>query len=195
MATDPRSLGRQDAERNPVPNDAQFRIDPATESDTRLVLDFINGLAEYEGLADEVFATEDDLRQSLFGSGAMVEAVIGYSGDEPVGLALFFHHFSTYMGRYSLYLEDLFVLSQWRGRGLGRKMMSYLAHTAASRNCWCLEWSVLDRNHPAIGFYRGLGAGPVDGWTTYRLSAGDLEKLALEHESTEPGPVPKGSGY
>ena len=143
--------------------DGLFRIKPVTEGDVGLVLNFIKGLAEYEQMADEVAATEDDLRESLFGPGAMVEAVIGYNGDEPVGFALFFHHYSTFKGRPSLYLEDIFVLPQWRGHGLGRELMAYLAKTALARNCRRLEWSVLDWNEPAIGFYKDLGATPVKG--------------------------------
>ena len=160
--------------------EVRFRIEPATVDDVGLVLDFVKGLAGYEQMAGEVAATEEDLRESLFGPGAMAEAVIGYSGDEAVGFALFFHHYSTFTGRPSLYLEDIFVLPQWRGQGLGRKLMGYLARTATDRKCRRLEWSVLDWNEPAIGFYKGLGAVRVDGWTTYRLSGEDLEKLAQE---------------
>ena len=168
-------------------HDVQIRIKPATEGDAGLVLDFVKALAEYEGMVDEVVATEEDLRESLFGPGAVAEAVIGYSGDEPVGFALFFHHYSTFKGRPSLYLEDIFVLPQWRGCGLVRKLMSYLAHTATARKCRRLEWSVLDWNQPAIDFYKRLGASSVDGWTTYHLSGQDLEKLAQEHGPAEPG--------
>ena len=163
--------------------EGRFRIEPATEGDVGLVLDFIKGLAEYEQMAGEVAATEEDLRESLFGPGAVAEAVIGYSGDEPVGFALFFHHYSTFTGRPSLYLEDIFVLPQWRKNGLGRELMSYLAKTALARKCRRLEWSVLDWNQSAIGFYKGLGANPVNGWTTYRLAGEELEKLAQEYRA------------
>ena len=166
--------------------DCQLQIKPATIDDVALVLDFIKGLAEYEGMADEVAATEDDLRDSLFGPGAVAEAVIGYAGDEPVGFALYFHHYSTFTGRPSLYLEDIFVLPPWRGHGLGRELMSYLAKTALARNCRRLEWSVLDWNQPAIDFYKRLGATPVDGWTTYRLAGLDLENLARKHGQADP---------
>ena len=171
--------------------EGRFQIKPAAEGDTGLVLEFIKGLAEYEGMLDEVAATEDGLRESLFGPRAMAEAVIAYAGDEPVGFAFFFHHYSTFTGRPSLYLEDIFVLPQWRGHGLGRELMIYLAKTALARKCRRLEWSVLDWNEPAIGFYKGLGASPVDGWTTYRLAGRDLEKLAQEHGPAEPGMEPK----
>ena len=116
----------------------------------------------------------------------MAEAVIGYQGGEPVGFALFSHHYSTFTGRPSLYLEDIFVLPQWRGHGLGRELMSYLAKTALDRKCRRLEWSVLDWNQSAIDFYKGLGANPVDGWTTYRLAGEDLEKLARLDGPAEP---------
>jgi GNAT superfamily N-acetyltransferase len=161
-------------------SEGRFRIKPATVDDVGLVLDFVKGLADYEQMADEVAATEDDLRESLFGPGAVAEAVIGYAGDEPVGLALFFFTYSTFTGRPSLYLEDIFVLPQWRGRGLGRELMRFLAKTALARKCRRLEWSVLDWNEPAIGFYKGLGAVPVNGWTTYRLAGAELENLAKE---------------
>lgn len=168
--------------------EVRFRIKPATESDTGLVLDFIKGLAEYEGLAGEVTATEADLQEWLFGPKAVAEAVIGYSGEKAVGFALYFHHYSTFTGRPTLYLEDIFVLPQWRGFGLGRELMRYLARTALARDCRRLEWSVLDWNEPAIGFYKGLGAVPVDGWTTYRLSGLELQELAQGPTLAKPEP-------
>ena len=158
----------------------QFRIEPATVDDTPLVLKFIKGLAEYEGLEHEVVATEEGLRKAMFGPKPSAEAVIGYSGDEPVGFALFFHTFSTFLGSSSLYLEDLFVLPEWRGKGLGRQLLSHLARIALDRDCQRLEWSVLDWNEPSIRFYQGLGAIPKDEWTTYRLSGEALEKLGSE---------------
>ena len=158
----------------------QFRIEPATIDDTPLVLKFIKGLAEYEKLEDECVATEDGLRKTMFGANLMAEAVIGYSGDQAVGFALFFHTFSTFLGAPRLYLEDLFVLPEWRGKGLGRQLLSYLARLAADRGCQRLEWAVLDWNEPSIGFYKGLGAVPQDEWTTYRLSGEALEKLGGE---------------
>jgi len=158
----------------------QFHIKPATIDDTPLVLKFIKGLAEYEKLEDECVATEDGLRQTMFGANPMAEAVIGYSGDQAVGFALFFHTFSTFLGAPSLYLEDLFVLPEWRGKGLGRQLLSYLARLAADRGCQRLEWAVLDWNEPSIGFYKGLGAVPQDEWTTYRLSGEALVKLGSE---------------
>ena len=157
---------------------SEFRIEPATESDVPLILTFIKGLAQYEGLADEVVATEGDLRESLFGPQARAEAVIAYSLTEPVGFAVFFHNYSTFVGRSGLYLEDLFVLPEWRGRGLGRALLSYVARVAVARNCGRLEWSVLDWNEPAINFYQALGARPMDEWTIYRLAGEALEQLS-----------------
>ena len=158
----------------------QFQIKPATIDDTPLVLKFIKGLAEYEKLESACVATEDGLRNTMFGANPMAEAVIGYSGDQAVGFALFFHTFSTFLGAPSLYLEDLFVLPEWRGKGLGRQLLSHLARLAADRGCQRLEWAVLDWNEPSIGFYKGLGAVPQDEWTTYRLSGEALVKLGRE---------------
>ncbi|MCZ6531211.1 MAG: GNAT family N-acetyltransferase [Chloroflexi bacterium] len=166
-------------------NVSEFRIEPATESDISLILSFIKGLAQYEGLAHEVVATEDNLRESLFGPGASTEAVIAYSATEPVGFAVFFQNYSTFLGRCGLYLEDLFVLPEWRGRGLGRSLLGYVARIAVTRGCGRLEWSVLDRNEPAIRFYRALGASPVDEWTIYRLTGDPLERLSGEFNSAK----------
>ena len=159
---------------------SEFRIESATESDIPLILTFIKGLAEYEGLAHEVVATEENLRDSLFGPRASAEVVIAYSAKEPVGFAVFFHNYSTFLGRTGLYLEDLFVLPEWRRRGLGRALMGHVARIAVTRDCGRLEWSVLDRNEPAIRFYRALGARPMDQWTTYSLTGEALERLGEE---------------
>ena len=166
-------------------NSSEYRIEPATESDISLILSFIKGLAQYEGLADEVVATEENLRESLFGSRASAEVVIAHSASEPVGFAVFFQNYSTFLGRSGLYLEDIFVLSEWRGRGLGRALLGYVARIAVTRNCGRLEWSVLDRNEPAIRFYRALGACPMDEWTIYRLTGGALERLSEEFNSAK----------
>ena len=157
---------------------SEFRIAPATEGDIPTILRFVKGLAEYEGLAHEVVATEEDLRESLFGPRASTEAVIAYGGAEPVGFAVFFQNYSTFLGRSGLYLEDLFVLPEWRGRGLGRALLGYVARVAVTRDFGRLEWSVLDRNEPAIRFYQALGARPMDEWTIYRLTGKALEQLA-----------------
>src|SRR5437870_2131767 len=130
----------------------EIRIEPATESDIPLILGLIKGLAEYERLAHEVVATEANLRDALFGPQAGVEVIIAYAGAEAAGFAVWFHSFLTFLGRRGLYLEDLFVLPQWRGRGIGRKLLAHLARVAVARNCGRLEWSVLNWNEPAIGF-------------------------------------------
>ena len=160
----------------------RFRIEPATPGDVAMVVRFIKGLAEYEGLADNVVATEQDLQESLFGPQPSAEAVFAYDvnqsgGGEPAGFAVFCRHYSTFAGRPILYLEDIFVLPEWRGRGVGRELMAYGAGLAKARGYPRLEWSVLDWNEPAIGFYENLGAHRVDGWSTYRLSGEALDRL------------------
>jgi len=158
----------------------EFRIEPATERDIPVILSLIKGLAEYEKLSHEVVATEAGLRESLFGARPGAEAVIAYAGTEPVGFAVFFHNYSTFLGRPGLYLEDLFVLPQWRGRGLGRQLLTYVAHVAVTRGCGRLEWAALNWNESAIRFYLGLGAEPMNQWTIYRLTGDGLKQLALE---------------
>ncbi|NQW22259.1 MAG: GNAT family N-acetyltransferase [SAR202 cluster bacterium] len=155
----------------------QIRIEAATPDDVVLILKFIKGLAEYEGLTDSVVATEQNLQESLFGPQSNAEAVFAYLGSEPVGLAVLCQHYSTYSGRYSLYLEDIFVLPEWRGNGVGRELMAYAAGLAKERGYLRMEWSVLDWNESAIGFYKNLGAQKVEGWLTYRLSGEALERL------------------
>jgi GNAT superfamily N-acetyltransferase len=154
------------------------RIEPATEADVPLILNLIRALAEYERMSGEVVATEAHVRKSLFGSQPRAEAVLAYMGQEAVGFALWFHNYSTFLGRAGLYLEDLFVLPDWRGRGIGRALLAHLARIALERGCGRMEWSVLDWNEPAIGFYRGLGAQAMDQWTVYRLTGDALARLA-----------------
>jgi len=156
----------------------KFRIEPATENDVPVILSLIKGLAEYERLTHEVAATEKSLRESLFGAKRVAEVVIGYAGSEPAGFAVFFHNYSTFLGRPGIYLEDLFVVPDWRRRGLGTQLLSHIARTAVARKCGRLEWSVLDWNKPAIDFYKKLGAQPMDEWTVYRVTGNALEKLA-----------------
>jgi GNAT superfamily N-acetyltransferase len=155
-----------------------FRIEPAREHDVPLILDLINGLAVYEKLAHEVRATDAGLRASLFGANPAAEVVIAYAGNEPVGFALFFHNYSTFLGKRGLYLEDLFVKPEWRGHGAGRALLTHLAKIAAERDCGRFEWSVLDWNEPAINFYKGLGAKPMDEWTIFRVTGDALSALA-----------------
>jgi GNAT superfamily N-acetyltransferase len=153
-------------------------IRPATVEDVSLILSFIKELAEYERLSYEIVATEDILRESLFGERRAAEVVIGQQGDDPAGFALFFHTFSTFLGRPGIYLEDLYVKPEFRGMGIGRAILVYLARLAKERNCGRLEWSVLNWNEPAIRLYRGIGAVPMDEWTVYRVSGEALEELA-----------------
>jgi GNAT superfamily N-acetyltransferase len=156
------------------------RIEPAREHDVPLILSLIKALAEYERLSHEVVATESDVRESLFGPRPHAEAVIARVGSEPVGFAVWFHTFSTFLSRPGLYLEDLFVLPAWRGRGIGRALMGHLARVAVERGCGRMEWAVLDWNDPAIGFYRSIGARPMDEWTVYRLTGDALRRVAQE---------------
>jgi GNAT superfamily N-acetyltransferase len=154
-----------------------FRLEPATEADVPLILGMIRSLGDYEKLSHEVVATESKLRETLFGRRPYAEVVIGYAGDEPAGFALFFHNFSTFLSAPGLYLEDLFVEPAWRGRGLGRLMLTHLAKIAVDRGCGRMEWSVLDWNDPAIGFYKRLGAKPLQDWTVFRLTGDTLMSL------------------
>lgn len=157
---------------------AHFQIKPATIDDVSLILSFIKQLAEYEKLLHEVVATEEMLAETLFGEHPNAEVIFGYLDNEPVSFALFFHNFSTFLGRPGLYLEDLFVTPTARGHGIGQKMLAYLAHLAKSRDCGRLEWWVLDWNESAIKFYQKLGAKPMDDWTVYRVSGDELDALA-----------------
>ena len=157
---------------------SEFRIEPATEADVPAILRLIKGLAEYEKMADEVAATEQRLRDTLFGPRRFAEVVVGYAGTEPAGFAVFFHNFSTFLGAPGLYLEDIFVEPRWRGHGFGKALLAHVAQAAVARGCGRLEWSVLDWNEPAIGFYKKLGARPMDGWTTYRMTGDALAALA-----------------
>lgn len=152
----------------------------ATERDVPLILSFVRELAEYERLSHEVVATEELLRASLFGERQAAEVVIGNYGDEPAGFALFFHNFSTFLGRPGIYLEDLYVTPSLRGRGVGRAMLAYLAKLAKKRDCGRLEWSVLDWNEPAIKLYKSIGATPMDDWTVFRVTEETLHGLADE---------------
>lgn len=156
----------------------RFEIRPAGPPDTSLVLTFIRELAEYEKLTDEVIATEEGLRRALFDDPPAAHALLGYEGDIPVCFAVYFYHFSTFAGQKGLYLEDLFVRPEYRGRGFGKAMLRYLAGIAGKERCARFEWAVLDWNRPAIRFYRKLGAVAMDDWTVYRLSGKALNRLA-----------------
>jgi GNAT superfamily N-acetyltransferase len=156
----------------------ELEIRAATEDDVPLILSFIRELAEYERLSHEVRATEELLRHSLFGERPVAEVLICHLGDEPVGFALFFHNFSTFLGRPGIYLEDLYVRPRFRGAGIGRALLVHLANLAKERGCGRLEWWVLDWNESAIRFYKTLGAVPMDDWTVYRVAGESLDKVA-----------------
>ena len=160
--------------------DLAFRIDPAVEADVPVILDLIRDLAEYEKLSDQVTATEADIARSLFGDPPRAEAVIARLDGKAIGFALFFHNYSTFLGRPGLYLEDLYVRPAFRGRGFGRRLLIHLARIAVDRGCGRFEWSVLDWNAPAIAAYRRAGAVPLDDWTVYRLTGDALKRLAAE---------------
>jgi GNAT superfamily N-acetyltransferase len=155
-----------------------FRIDSVTERDVPLILRLIKELSEYEKLAHEVTATEDGLRRTLFGPQPAAEVLIGYANDEPAGFALFFANYSTFLALPGIHLEDLFVVPAWRGHGLGRLLLTHLAGLAVERGCGRLEWTVLDWNTPAIGFYKSLGARALDDWTIFRVTGDSLRALA-----------------
>jgi GNAT superfamily N-acetyltransferase len=154
------------------------KIIPATEHDVPLVLSFIRKLAEYEKLSHQVVATEDLLREGLFGPRPVAEVVLAYLDSQPVGFALFFHNFSTFVGRPGIYLEDLFVEPAQRGRGVGKALLAHVANLAVARGCGRFEWAVLDWNTPAIDFYKSLGAVPLDDWTLFRLTGEALHRIA-----------------
>ncbi|MEO8045380.1 MAG: GNAT family N-acetyltransferase [Spartobacteria bacterium] len=157
---------------------ADFRIRLAQREDVSTILSLIRELAEYERAPDEVIATEEQLRENLFGPHPAAEVLIGEEAGKPVGFALFFHNFSTWMGRRGLYLEDLFVRPSARGKGYGRSLLVRLAELAQERDCGRMEWAVLDWNKPAIQFYLKLGARPNEEWTTYRLTRDRIARLA-----------------
>lgn len=155
-----------------------FEVKAAAIQDIPLILSFIKELAEYEKLLHEVVATEDLLKETLFGEHAHAEVCLGYLNQAPVSFALYFHNFSTFLGRPGIYLEDLFVKPEARGKGIGQKMLAYLAHLAKSRKCGRLEWWVLDWNETAINFYKRIGAKAMDEWTVYRVADQALDDLA-----------------
>jgi GNAT superfamily N-acetyltransferase len=159
-------------------NPLTFWIRNAERKDVPLILDFIRKLGDYERLSHEVVAREEDLEQYLFGDQPVAEVLIGYEGDLPVGFALFFHNFSTFLGKPGIYLEDLFVLESHRNKGYGKKFLARLAALAVERDCGRLEWAVLDWNEPSIQFYKSLGARLMNEWIINRLTGEDLLKLS-----------------
>lgn len=154
-------------------------IRAASEADVPLILTLIKDLARYEKLLDQVVATEAILQESLFGPAPAAEVIIGSVQGNPVGYALFFQSFSTFLGKSGMYIEDLYVQKAHRGKGLGKALLMHVAELAVKRGCKRLEWSVLDWNEPAIRFYESLGAVPMSGWTLYRLAGNILDNLLI----------------
>ncbi len=161
-----------------MPSDAPLTLRPATPDDVDLLLDLIKDLAIYEKEPESAKATPELLHAGLFGDSPTAEAVVAEWAGEPAGFALFFHNFSTWTGKPGLYLEDLFVREEMRGKGIGKALLLELARKARERGCGRMEWSVLDWNRPAIEFYESLGAKPQSGWTVYRLDQAALERVA-----------------
>lgn len=153
-------------------------IRPATTEDAPVILALIRELAEYEKLLHEVTATVKDLEASLFGPRPYAEVVLAFTCDEVAGYGLYFHNYSTFLGRQGMYVEDIYVRPHLRGRGLGKALLRHLARVAVDRGCGRLEWSVLDWNKPAIDFYRSVGAAPMDEWTVNRLTGEALTAFA-----------------
>ncbi len=149
----------------------------ATENDTELILDFIKGLAEYEKMENEVVATPETLKEWIFEK-KKAEVIFALDNGKEVGFALFFHNFSTFLGRSGIYLEDLFVLPEYRGKGHGKALLKELAKITVERGCGRLEWCCLDWNKPSIDFYLSLGAKPLDDWTIYRMTGDELKSFA-----------------
>jgi GNAT superfamily N-acetyltransferase len=163
-----------------------FQIRPARMEEVPIILQLIHDLATYERAPDDVVATEEQLVDVLFGDRRVAEVLLAFEGESPVGFAVYFYNFSTWLGRPGLYLEDLFVKPEKRGKGYGRALLVELAKIARDRGCGRMEWAVLNWNEPAIKFYRALDAEPMDEWTVFRLTREEIAKLAeseqAEHE-------------
>ena len=158
-----------------------IKLRMALEQDVPIILDLIKGLAEYEKLSHEVVADETKLRQSLFGDFRFAEVILAEHKGRVVAFALFFHNYSTFLGQPGIYLEDLFVKPEQRGKGIGKLLFSYLGKLCIERNCGRLEWAVLDWNQDAIDFYKKQGAVAMDDWTVFRITGKELELLAAKH--------------
>ncbi|MCX7876033.1 MAG: GNAT family N-acetyltransferase [Melioribacteraceae bacterium] len=152
----------------------------ASENEVGIILSFIKELAEYEKLSNEVSATEEQLKKTLFGENKFAEVLIAEYKNQPAGFALFFHNYSTFLAKPGIYLEDLYVKKELRGKGIGKALLSYLGVIALERNCGRIEWSVLDWNEPSIKFYLKLGAIAMNEWTVYRVTGNSIKNLADE---------------
>ena len=163
-------------------NIREFTIFSAEQGDEKLILEFITALEIYEKLEDEVIATTDDLNKYLFSESKVAEVIIGVYKGEAVGFALYFHNFSTFLGKPGIYLEDLFVYEKYRGKGFGKSLLTYLAKICTDRNCGRLEWAVLDWNEPSIKFYESLGAKIMKEWLINRVTGDSLEEMSKMFE-------------
>lgn len=159
--------------------DKNFNIRFATREDIHLILELVKELADYEKMLHEVVATEELMEEWIFDK-QKAEVIIGEEDGKPVGMALFFHNFSTFLGRAGIYLEDLFVRPEYRGRGYGKALLQKLAQIAVERGCGRLEWWCLDWNEPSIKFYKSLGAEPMEEWTTYRITGETLQEFGKQ---------------
>lgn len=159
-------------------NNGRISIRFATEEDAETLLEFIRGLAEYEKLLPEVTADAEALKNTLFKGRRVAEVIVAEYEDTPAGFALFFHNYSTFLARPGIYIEDLFVKTEMRGKGIGGGLLSFIAKLAVERDCGRVEWSALDWNEPAIRFYRNLGAKTLDEWTIFRITGVELDLLA-----------------
>lgn len=157
--------------------DNKLVIRPGTSEDIEIIYNFISQLAEYEKLTHEVTTTPEELAKTLFADNRHTHTIIAFYNEKPVGFALYFYNFSTFKGKPGLYLEDLFVIPEMRGKGFGKKLLIELGKIAKANNCARFEWSVLDWNKPAIDFYKSLGAKPMDEWTVFRLTEDGIKKL------------------
>ena len=157
---------------------SQLSIRPATIDDSETIFRFITELATYEKAEHEVLASVSDIKSSLFGENSTTQAVIACVNDDPIGFAVFFYNYSTWLGKHGLYLEDLYVAPEYRGIGAGKVLLNHLAKIAVSKGCGRFEWNVLDWNEPAIKFYQSIGAKPQNEWVGYRLSGKELQEFA-----------------
>lgn len=164
-----------------------FELRSPTEDEVHLVVGFIHELAEYEKLSHECLISEEALRESLFGSRPYAETFLAFLDDEPIGFCLFFHNYSTFLGKPGLYLEDVYIQPEYRNRGYGKLILARLAALAIERGCGRFEWAVLDWNEPSIAFYRKIGAVPMNEWTVQRLTGDALHALAATKTISEKG--------